>query len=172
MLTSGLHGSAYVQCAKVLQYPKYNEILCKELASRFEKDNYNADVVLGAAVGGILVSYELARQFDARAIFAERVDGELKLRRGMEIFEGENVLIVEDVITTGGTTKELIELTKMYNCSIIGIAALVNRNPEKAKFDFKTEVLLSEVMEDYDPQNCPLCNKGIPLIKPGSRKIK
>ncbi|HBT19903.1 MAG TPA: orotate phosphoribosyltransferase [Peptococcaceae bacterium] len=168
LFTSGLHGDKYIQCAKVSQYPKYNELFCRELASRF--DAGTIDVVLGPAVGGILIAYEMARQLDARAIFTERVDGKMKLRRGMCIEEGENVLIVEDVITTGGTVKELIPIVQESKGNVVGIAAFVNRNKDRVKFDYPVEVLYEGVLEDYKPEDCPLCKKGIPLVKPGSRK--
>ncbi|NLO88864.1 MAG: orotate phosphoribosyltransferase [Clostridia bacterium] len=168
LFTSGLHGNKYIQCAKVTQYPKYNELFCKELASRFEADK--VDVVLGPAIGGILIAYEMARQLDARAIFTERVDGKMTLRRGMGIEEGENVLVVEDVITTGGTVRELIPIVQEYKGNVVGIAAFVNRNKERVKFDYPVETLYEGVMEDYKPEDCPLCKEGLPLIKPGSRK--
>jgi len=168
LFTSGLHSNTYVQCAKVSQYPKYNELFCKELASRFDLEN--VDVVMGPALGGIIIAYELARQLDARAIFTERVNGEMKLRRGMEIAKGERVLIVEDVITTGGTIRELIPIVEENGGFVVGIAAFVNRNKERVKFDFQTEALFEGVMEDYLPEECPLCKEGIPLEKPGSRR--
>ena len=166
LLTSGRHADTYIQCAKVCQYPEHNEQLCKELASRFDGE---VDVVFAAAIGGIILAYELARQLGARAVFCERVDGEMEIRRGMEISPEERVLIVEDVITTGGTVNELVEKAEGYGAKITGIAALVNRNVERNKFDHPTLALVEGVMEDYKPEDCPLCKKGEPLVKPGSR---
>lgn len=170
LFTSGLHGNTYIQCAKVSQYPEYNELFSKELASRFNKDEI--DVVLGPAVGAIIVSYEMARQLGVRSIFSERVDGEMKLRRGMEIKKGENVLVVEDVVTTGGTVNELISVVEREGGNVSGIAAYVNRNVERVNFYYKEEYLIKGVMEDYSPEDCPLCKQNIPLVKPGSRKRK
>lgn len=168
--SSGRHGSVYIQCARVSQYPQYNELFCKELSRRFE--NKNIDVVLGPAVGGIIIAYELARQLGARAIFAERVEGKMTFRRGMEIKKDEKVLLIEDVVTTGGTVRELIPLVEDNGGKIAGAAAFVNRNTQRVKFDFPLETLLSGVMMDYLPEECPLCKEGIPLDKPGSKNLK
>jgi orotate phosphoribosyltransferase len=167
--TSGLHGNKYIQCARVSQFPEYNELLCKELAGRYKEQDI--DVVLGAAVGGIIICYELARQLSARSVFAERVEGKMTLRRGLEINEGERVLLVEDVVTTGGTVKELVPLVESRGGIIVGGAAFVNRNPERVKFDFPFETLLSTVFSDYPPEECPLCKEGIPFDRPGSRTL-
>ena len=168
--SSGRHGNSYVQCARVSQFPEYNELFCSELARRFQ--NQGVDVVLGPAVGGIIISYELARQLSARSVFAERVEGKMTLRRGLEIKEGEKVLLVEDVVTTGGTVKELVPLVEACGGIIVGAAAFVNRNPQRVKFDFPLETLLSGTMSDYLPEECPLCKEGIPFDRPGSKKLK
>lgn len=168
--SSGRHGKAYFQCARVSQYPEYNELLCAELASRFR--DKEIDVVLGPAVGGIIISYEMARQLKARSVFAERVDGKMTLRRGLDIEEGEKVLLVEDVVTTGGTVKEMMPLVQEHGGEIVGVAAFVNRNPQRVKFDYPLETLLSLMVVDYLPEECPLCQEGIPLDKPGSKSLK
>ncbi len=168
--SSGLHGKAYFQCARVSQYPEYNEMLCGELASRFR--DQGIDVVLGAAVGGIIISYEMARQLEARSVFAERVEGKMTLRRGLEIKEGEKVLLVEDVVTTGGTVRELMPVVQERGGEIVGIAAFVNRNPQRVQFDYPLETLLSLTVVDYLPEECPLCKAGVPLDKPGSKSLK
>ena len=168
--SSGRHGSAYIQCARVSQYPEYNEMFCKELAARFQ--GRQIDVVLGPAVGGIIISYELARQLSARNVFAERVEGKMTLRRGLTINKGEKVLLVEDVVTTGGTVRELIPLVEEMGGEIVGAAAFVNRNPQRVKFDFPFETLLSRTMSDYAPEECPLCKEGIPFDTPGSKNLK
>jgi len=168
--SSGLHGDTYIQCARVSQFPEYNELFCEDLARRFQ--GRSIDVVLGPAVGGIIISYELARQLKAKAVFAERVEGKMTLRRGLEIEKGEKVLLVEDVITTGGTVKELIPLVEGHGGVIAGAAAFVNRNPRRVKFDFPLETLLSLTINDYLPEECPLCKQGIPFDKPGSKNLK
>lgn len=168
--SSGRHGNVYIQCARVSQFPEYNELFCGELASRFS--GQRIDVVLGPAVGGIIIAYELARHLEARAIFAERVEGKMTLRRGMEIKEGEKVLLVEDVVTTGGTVRELIPLVEENRGQIVGATAFVNRNTERVKFEFPLETLLSGMYVDYVPEECPLCKEGIPFDKPGSKNLK
>lgn len=167
---SGRHGKAYFQCARVSQYPEYNELLCEELALRFQ--DQGIDVVLGPAVGGIIISYEMARQLKARSVFAERVEGKMTLRRGLEINQGEKVLLVEDVVTTGGTVKELMPVVLDRGAEIVGIAAFVNRNPQRVQFDYPLETLLSLTVVDYLPEECPLCKAEVPLDTPGSKSMK
>lgn len=168
--SSGRHGKIYIQCALVSQFPEYNELFCAELANRFK--GQDIDVVLGPAVGGIIISYELAKQLSARSVFAERVEGKMTLRRGLNIKKGEKVLLVEDVVTTGGTVRELIPIVENCGGIIVGAAAFANRNPRRVKFDFPFETLLSGVVEDYLPEECPLCKEGIPFDRPGSKNLK
>ncbi len=168
LLTSGLHSSAYLQCAKVLQYPDIAEKLCSQLIKHFSKDNVN--VVISPAVGGIIVGHEVARALKTRAIFVERVDGKMVLRRGFELKRGENVLAVEDVITTGGSLKEIIKLAKEKGCHVIGVGSLVDRSGDKADFGIKKFSLLNLEIQNYPKQSCPLCEQGIPMNYLGSRK--
>ncbi|NLC44565.1 MAG: orotate phosphoribosyltransferase [Clostridiales bacterium] len=168
-LTSGRHSDQYMQCAKVLQYPHFTEILCKDLAERFQGEKI--DVVIGPAMGGIIVAYEMARQLNARAIFAERVNEKLELRRGFSIEPGDNVLIVEDVITTGGSVIEVINLVRETGANIIGTALLVDRSAGKVNLGVRTESLLSMEVVSYEEGECPLCKEDIPVVKPGSRKV-
>lgn len=168
-LTSGRHSGQYMQCAKVLQYPDLTETLCKDLAGRFQGKKIN--VVVGPAMGGIIVAYEMARQLKAKAIFAERVNEKLELRRGFSIKPEDNVLIVEDVITTGGSVKELIDLVKKTGAAITGAALLVDRSAGKVDLGVRTESLLSMEVVSYDKEQCPLCKENIPVDKPGSRKV-
>lgn len=169
MLSSGLHSKNYLQAALVLQYPKKAELLCKELAEKFKDEKI--DVVIGPALGGITLSYELARSLNARSIFSERVDGKMTLRRSFDLKEGEKVLIAEDVITTGGSVEEIVSLVKLKNAHLAGIAALVDRSSNKEKFkDLGFKSLLKLDIKTYPPEDCPLCKEGLPLIKPGSRK--
>ena len=168
-LTSGRHSDQYMQCAKVLQYPHFTEILCKDLAERFQGEKI--DVVIGPAMGGIIVAYEMARQLNARAIFAERVNEKLELRRGFSIEPEDNVLIVEDVITTGGSVIEVIDLVRETGASIVGTALLVDRSAGKVDLGVRTERLLSMEVVSYQEEECPLCRENIPVVKPGSRKV-
>lgn len=170
-LSSGLHSSQYFQCAKVLQYPKYAEQLCKIIADHF--NNKKIEVVTGPALGGIVIAQELARLLNCRAIFAERTEGILKFRRGFEIIPDENVLVCEDVITTGGSIIELIQLVKAAGGKIIGAASLVDRSGGKVQLDVLDQysIITFEVI-NYKPEECPLCKANLPLVKPGSRETK
>lgn len=168
LLTSGLHSDQYMQCAKVLQYPHFTATLCKELAGRFQGEEI--DLVVAPAVGGILIGYEVARSLGTRAIFAEREEGKMVFRRGFEVSPGENVLVVEDVITTGGSVREVIEAARQQGAQVKGVGVFIDRSKAKARFDAKTEALLTVEINTYSPGECPLCQKGLPLIKPGSRK--
>ncbi len=180
LLSSGLHSPMYLQCAKLLQYPDIAEELCSQLAENFKK---NVDVVIAPAIGGIIVGYEVARALKARAIFAERVEvsdstgrrlGENKmaLRRGLELKRKENVLAVEDVVTTGGSLNEIIQLAKEKGGNIVGVGALVDRSGGKAQFGVKKVALLTLEIKNYPKESCPLCKKGIPLVYLGSRHKK
>lgn len=167
-LTSGLHSRFYLQSALVLQYPQDAQILCASIAEHF-KDK-GVDVVIGPAMGAVLVSYEVARHLGSRSIFAERVDNVLTLKRNFTIDKNERVLVVEDVVTTGKSVYETIEVVKQYNNNIVGVGALVDRGGGfKTDYDFFPLLRLSIV--NYEPEHCPLCKQNIPLIKPGSRKI-
>lgn len=173
LLSSGLHSSDYLQAAKVFQYPEYATLLSQELTLRFEKERI--DLVIGPAIGGILLSFEMGRILKKRTIFAEREEGKMRLRRGFSIQKGEKCLVVEDVITTGASTKEVIDLVRRNKANVIGIAAIIERSKEpliKSGVDFKVrkEVLLQIPLITYSEENCPLCKKKIPLTKPGSRK--
>jgi len=170
LLTSGLHSPQYFQCAKVLQYPSYTERLCNEIASHYTNDKI--DVIVSPAIGGIVVGQEVARLLGCRAIFAERENGVMTLRRGFEIHAGERALVVEDVVTTGGSIKEVIQLCRAAGGHVVGVGFIVDRSAGQVAFDVpKFSVLEMEVVT-YKPETCPLCQQGIPIEKPGSRKIK
>ncbi len=172
LLSSGLHSPYYLQCAKVLQYPKYAEVLCKELARKINSLNVEYNLVIAPAIGGIIVSYETARHLEVRGIFAERVDGKLTLRRGFEINPGEKAVVVEDVVTTGKSTKETIEVVKQHGGEVVAVGSLVDRSGGKAEFGVPFVTLWQLEVPVYEPQNCPICHEGkIPLVKPGSRNI-
>ena len=169
LLTSGRHGDQYFQCALVLQHPGYTEMLCRELAARFSGEGITA--VVGPALGGIIVSYETARALGARGLFAERENGVMRLRRGFSLKPGEKVLVVEDVITTGGSVREVIEMVRNLGGEVAGAGVLVDRSSGAAKLGVRTEALLTTQAVSCTPGDCPLCKMGIPAVKPGSREV-
>ncbi len=168
-LTSGKHSGRYIQCARVLQYPEYAEKLCRVLVERFQ--NEKIQVVVGPAMGGIVLAYELARLLKARALFMEREEGSMLLRRGFNIEPGERVLIAEDVITTGGSVMEVLNKVRDYGGKVVGVAVLVDRSRGKANLGVRKEALLNINIHAFSPDKCILCKQGVPLVKPGSRKI-
>ena len=168
LLTSGRHSGNYLQCARVLQYPQYNEALCQELARRFSGEKI--EVVVAPAIGGILIAYEVARLLKAKMLFTEREGEVMTLRRGFSIEPGSKVLVVEDVITTGGSVHEVIALVERLGGEICGTGVFVDRSGGKVKFPPRTEALLSLEVLSYLPADCPLCEAGLPIEKPGSRR--
>ncbi|MDD3652883.1 MAG: orotate phosphoribosyltransferase [Desulfotomaculaceae bacterium] len=168
-LTSGLHSDRYFQCAMILQHPDHTGVLCGELARRFAGENIS--VVVGPAMGGIIVSYEVAHALGVRSIFTEREEGVMKLRRGFFITPGEKVLVVEDVITTGGSVLEVIDLIRMLGGEVVGAGVLVDRSNGKIELGVRTEALLTTEVLSYSPDECPLCRQGLAVVKPGSRNI-
>lgn len=169
LLTSGLHSPHYFQCAKVLQYPQHAQTLCWEIAYNFMTEK--VDVVIGPALGGIIVAQEVARLIHARAIFAEREEGKMTLRRGFEIKAGERVLAVEDVVTTGGSINEIIGLAHRAGATLVGVGFLVDRSQQRVQFDVPKFAVMTMDVVTYTAETCPLCQQGLPLYKPGSRKI-
>ncbi len=172
LLSSGLHSPTYFQCAMVLQYPRYREQFCREIVEFFTEEEEQIDLVIAPAIGGIVVADEVGRQLDVRSIFAEREEGKMVLRRGFTIEPNENVLIVEDVITTGGSVKEVVELVEGMGGFIVGIGCVVDRSGGKVKFDVPLYAAHSSRQITYPPEKCPLCLQNIPLTKPGSRRMK
>lgn len=168
-LTSGRHSNQYMQCAQVLQYPHYASKLCADLAEKFA--GKKVDVVIGPAMGGIIVANEVARALGVRSIFTEREQGAMTLRRGFNIDKNEKVLVVEDVITTGGSVKEVIDVVKATGAEIVGVGVLVDRSNGQVDFGLPTEAILRLDIKSYQPEECPLCKEGLPLVKPGSRNI-
>ncbi|MCL5268706.1 MAG: orotate phosphoribosyltransferase [Bacteroidetes bacterium] len=168
-LTSGLHSSEYFQCAKVLQYPQYNELLCGEIARHFF--DWKVDLVVAPAIGGIMVGQEVARQMRVRGIFAEREDKSMSLRRGFEVKPGERVLVCEDVVTTGGSVQEVVDLVKSAGGVVIGVGSIVDRSRSPVNFGSQLFSLLKMEVPVYEPDSCPLCKDGVPIVKPGSRKV-
>ncbi len=166
-LTSGLHSPQYFQCAKVLQYPKYLHLFAGEIARHFEYSEI--EVVISPAIGGIVVGTEVGRMLNVRTIFAERKEGAMELRRGFEISPGERVLIVEDVITTGGSTREVMDIVKQARGIVVGAGSVVDRSNGAVQFDAKHFSVLRMDVVAYKPEECPLCKDGGVAIKPGSR---
>lgn len=167
-LSSGLHSNKYFQAALLLQYPKLTHKLAKKLASFFL--NYKIDTVIGPALGGVILAYEVARVLNAKALFAEREQGIMTLRREFDILPKEQILIVEDVVTTGNSVKEILKIVKKKKGKIVGIASLVNRAKKMPVFGIKYNTLIHLYIPTYSEKKCPLCKKGIPLVKPGSRE--
>ena len=167
-LSSGLHSPQYLQCARVLMHPRAAEKLGKELAKRFA--DTEIDTVIAPALGGILVSHEVAKELNVKSFFTERVEGKMTLRRGFHLDPGEKVLVVEDVITTGLSTREVIKTVEAAGAEVIGVGCLIDRSKGSASFDAQFESLASIDIPTYKPETCPLCAKKIPLTKPGSRK--
>lgn len=165
LLSSGKHSDRYAQNAKLLQYPDKAEQVLKIVAKKLE--NTPIDVVCGPAMGGIIVAYELGRQLGKRAIFTERENGEMTLRRGFEIQKGEKVLITEDVVTTGKSSLETIRIIEALGGEVVGIACIVDRKVNEISYPLFSAIQLE--ITAYDPDDCPLCKKGVPLVKPGSR---
>jgi orotate phosphoribosyltransferase len=166
-LSSGLHSNRYVQCAKLLQHPVEAAWACRSLAESIRE---TVDVVVGPALGGVVVAYELARALGVRALFTERKDGSMQLRRGFEIAPGERILLCEDVITTGGSAKEAASCLEFLGGQIVAVACLVNRSSGQADFGVPLYSLLDTTIATYDPATCPLCAEGSSAVKPGSRQ--
>lgn len=170
LLTSGRHSNQYFQCALVLQYPEYNELICSMIANHFR--NFDIDIVISPAIGGIVVGQEVARQLNKKSIFAEREDKSLTLRRGFTIEEGKRYLICEDVVTTGGSVFEVMDIVKNNGGIVAGVGFIVDRSNNKVNFGVPQFSTLQLDVISYSPEECPLCKENkIPLIKPGSRKI-
>jgi len=170
LLTSGRHSNRYLQCALVLQYPAVAEKLCRQLIKKIKIAIQDIDIVIGPAIGGITLAYEIGRQLGAVALFAEREDKVMTLRRGFSIPQGAKVLVVEDVITTGGSVKETIQVVKEYGGEVVGVASLVDRSGGKVDLGYPLYSLLSMEVVSYEADACPLCQEGLPIVKPGSRK--
>ena len=168
-LTSGKHSNKYLQCAKIFQHPDISAEISKDLAEKY--DGYDIDIVIGPAVGGIILAYEVARQLEVRALFAERENGIMTLRRGFEIQPGSKVLVVEDVITTGGSVKEVIDVVRSAGGEVVGVAAVVDRSGGKAIFDVPFKSAIKIDIEVFDPLDCPMCKSGSKAVKPGSRNL-
>jgi len=167
VLRSGLHSRQYFQCAMVLQHPRLAERLCGELAVKLK--HTGAQVVISPALGGLFVGHEVARALDLRHIFVEKNSaGELELRRNFRIARGEKVLVVEDVVTKGGRVRETLDIVDALGGEVVGVGTLVDRSGDKVGFGIPLESLLRLSIDTFDPATCPLCQAGLPVVKPGS----
>jgi orotate phosphoribosyltransferase len=166
-LSSGLHSPGYLQCALVLQHPREAETCGAAIADRVR--DLQPAIVLSPALGGIVIGQEVARALGVRAIFAERQDGTLTLRRGFSIDPGERVLVVEDVVTTGGSTRETMAVARAAGATVIGAAAIIDRSGGQQNLDVPFHALATIDLPVYQPEACPLCARGEPVVKPGSR---
>lgn len=168
LLSSGKHSNRYIQCAQVLQYPEEAEKILKPVVEQLK--HINIDVVLGPAMGGVIVAYEVGRQLRKKAIFAERdkINDTMELRRGFKIRKGDKVLISEDVVTTGKSALEAIDVVQKLGGEVVGIACIADRSKGTLQYPIYSAIKLD--VESFESDSCPLCKKGIPFIKPGSRE--
>ncbi len=171
ILSSGLHSRQYIQCAKLLSHPKKAEAICSSLCEKIIKTFDKIDIVLSPALGGLIAGYEIARQLKSEAIFAERMDGKLVLRRGFKIKENSNVLIVEDVITTGKSAMECSSIVKTNNANLVGYACIIDRSNENIAIKDKIVCQLQFNLETFSEDKLPEDLKKIQPIKPGSRNL-
>jgi orotate phosphoribosyltransferase len=170
ILSSGLHSDRYIQCALVLQHPRVAEKLCSELAAKLQ--HLGAATVAAPALGGVLVAHEVARALGVRALFTERQEGVMSLRRGFRLKPGEPTLVVEDVITTGLSTRETIKCVEEAGGKVVGVGSLIDRSGGAAHLGLPKAALATLSVKNYKPEECPLCKQGIPTSKPGSRQKK
>lgn len=168
LLTSGKHSNRYVQCAKVLRYPDKAEAILKPVAEKLK--TMDIDLLVGPAMGGIIVAYELGRQLGKEAIFTERVDGKMELRRGFEVKPGQKIVICEDVVTTAKSSLEVKSLLESMGAEVIALASIIDRTTGNVDIELISSIKLE--IETFEADNCPLCKQGIEYIKPGSRNIK
>jgi orotate phosphoribosyltransferase len=166
-LSSGLHSDRYLQSALVLQHPELASRLGAALADRTR--HLQATVVLSPALGGIVIGQEVGRALNVRAIFAERQDGTLTLRRGFSLSPSDRVLVVEDVITTGGSTRETIAVAEAHGARVLGAAAIIDRGTDRSRLNLPLQTLVRLEVAAYPPEACPMCAKGLAVVKPGSR---
>ncbi|GAA3644942.1 orotate phosphoribosyltransferase [Asaccharospora irregularis] len=169
LLSSGKHSNRYVQCAKVLRFPEYAEKVLRTVVEQIK--DLNIDLVVGPAMGGVIVSYELGRQLGKETVFTERKDGEMQLRRGFEVKKGAKIIIAEDVVTTGKSTIETKKALEELGGEVIGVACIANRTNDDIGMPIYSAIKLE--IQVHDANNCPLCKEGkIELVKPGSREFK
>ena len=172
LLTSGLHSNRYLQCAQVLQHPAVAEKLCAELAAKVEADASigRIDLVIAPALGGVIVAHEVARALGVRALFTERQEKTMTLRRGFQIKPRERCLVVEDVVTTGGSTREVMEVVAQHGGLTAGAGSLIDRSGGAVDLGVPRHALAVLEVPAYKPEECPMCREGSTAIKPGSRQ--
>ena len=167
-MTSGKHSNQYLQCAKIFRNTKYSEELCSALAEEFQ--GQGIEVVIGPALGAVQMTYEVSRWLKCENFFAERENGVMTLRRGFAFRPGQKVLVVEDVVTTGGSVREVMNIVREQGGEIVGVGAIVDRTGGKVDFGVPFHAVISLDVESWEPEDCPLCKAGAPApIKPGSR---
>ena len=171
VLSSGLHSSQYIQCAKLLSYPDKAEIVCSSLAEKINNEYKNIDVVLSPAIGGIVVGYEIGKQLNKKTIFAERLDGKLTLRRGFDISPNSNVLIVEDVITTGKSALECSKILQFKKANLVGFACIIDRSCDELLIKDKIVSQIQFNIKTFSANKLPDNLKKIKPAKPGSRNL-
>ena len=173
VLSSGLHSSKYIQCAKLLSFPNIADKICKSLANKIKKKHKNIDLILAPAMGGIIIGYEIGKILKKETIFCERVNGKFALRRGFNIKKGTKVLIIEDVITTGKSSLECVKLIKKANAKLLGFASIIDRSTKKS-LKIKTKIIshLRLDVPTYSAKKLPNSLKSVPVTTPGSRYIK
>ncbi len=167
LLTSGKHSDGYVQCARLLMYPDKAEKAVKVIVDKL--GDLDFDIVVGPAMGGIIVSYEIGRQTGKPSLFVERDDGKMTLRRGFNIEKGQKVLIAEDVVTTGKSTIETMEVIEQFGGVVVGIACIVDRTVKDLEYPVFSATKLN--LNFYEEDDCLLCKNNVPIYKPGSRKV-
>ena len=167
LLTSGLHSSRFMQCSQLLQYPEQTEKTARMLAEPYQEQG--VDVVIGPAMGGVILAYETARVLGARALYAEPAEGKMVLRRGFKIKTDEKVLVVEDAVTTGGSVRKVLELLESIGVTAAGVAVMVDRSAGRVDFGLPTHSLLQLEVQSFSPEDCPFCQEGIPLQQPKSQ---
>ncbi len=168
LLSSGLHSGIYLQCALVLQYPDEAAVFGSAIADRFREQSIR--LVASPAIGGIVIGHEVARALGARFIWTERQDGEMRLRRGFSVSPGEATLVVEDVITTGGSTRDTIAALRDNGAQVVAAASIIDRSAGKAEVGVQLVSLATLLVPAVDASNCEACKRGEPVVKPGSRK--
>lgn len=170
LLTSGRHSNQYFQCAKVLQYPDLTSKICSLIVDHFK--SYEIDTVIAPAMGGMIVGYEVARQLNKRSIFTERENKVMTLRRGFTLNENEKVLVCEDVVTTGGSVIEVIDIVKSFGAKVVGVGSIVDRSNGKVDFGYEFFPSLRLDAVSFTSEECQICKEGkLELVKPGSRKV-
>ena len=168
LLTSGRHADRYLQCARLFENTQYSEMMCASLAEHFAQDEI--DVVIGPAMGAVQMAYEVSRHLHCPNFFTEREDGAMTLRRGFSLSKGQRVLVVDDILTTGGSIQEVIALVRTLDAVIAGVGVIVDRSGGKVDFGCKLASVITMEVESWEAADCPLCKQGLPFVKPGSRR--